>query len=159
MANKLRALHKVGETFIRQVDRLLQEDPDVEKNGPLQQRIKDAAGYFTRELETDEIKSFLISLPSSEDAGIATRYEARMAELLSNLYVHVNLIKHTQGGYEASGFRKARVSLMMVDVNWEEWRAQRRKGDSEQGKEALDDRKKLEARVEAWRGASKKGGG
>ena len=40
---------------------------------------------------------------------------------------------------------------MMVDVNWEEWRAQRRGGDSEQGKEALDDRKKLEARVEAWR--------
>ena len=74
-----------------------------------------------------------------------------MAELLSNLYVHVNLIKHTQGGYEASGFRKVRVSLMMVDVNWEEWRAQRRGGDSEQGKDALDDRKKLEARVEAWR--------
>ena len=151
VANKLRALHKVGETFIRQVDRLLQEDPDVEKNGPLQQRIKDAAGYFTKELETDAVKSFLISLPSSEDAGIASRYEERMAELLSNLYVHVNLIKHTREGYDASGFRKVRVSLMMVDVNWEEWRAQRRGGDSEQGKEALDDRKKLEARVEAWR--------
>ncbi|MBN2637301.1 MAG: helix-turn-helix domain-containing protein [Prolixibacteraceae bacterium] len=45
-------LMDVGEKFQQQIDNYLREEPDVEKNSNLQERVKKAAGYFSEKVKT-----------------------------------------------------------------------------------------------------------
>lgn len=156
VASKLTELHRVGEKFVRQIDKLLDENSDLEKNEQLQERIKAAAHYFIRELDTAEIKSFLLSAPSSEDELITQRYETAMTSLLNVFYPHEKLLEYTQTGYNATTFHQKRIELMIANVNWEEWRSQQREKTEEEADEETKALQELIRRIETWRTAQAK---
>lgn len=147
VASQLNGLHTVGEKFTRQVDSLLSENPNIEENTKLQQRVKDAAHYFLEELDSPEIKSFLLSLPASEDETILDRFESGMASLLNAFYPHEKLLELSRNGYSPAEFRQKRVEQSLISVDWSEWREQQRERAGEQGGEV---RALIDA-IGAWR--------
>lgn len=149
VAGKFNELQTIGEKFSRQIDSLLANEPDIESNAALQQRIKDAANYFLKELDTPEVKTFLLSLPSSKDKAINDRYEASMASLLNAFYPHEKHLEYSRQGFNPTEFRQKRVEQTLESINWSEWREQQR----EQFYMPINPLTTLAQKVKAWRDA------
>lgn len=149
VAGKFNALQTIGEKFSRQIDSLLAKEPSIESNTELQQRIRDAANYFLKELDTPEVKSFLLSLPASKDKAINDRYEASMASLLNAFYPHEKLLELSRQGFSPAEFQQKRVAQTLENPNWSEWREQQRERAGASGNPL----KALIRKIAAWRDA------
>lgn len=153
VASLLNKLQTVGEKFSHQIDALLRKNPDIEGNTELQQRVKDAANYFLKELDTAELKSFFLSTPSSEDKLINDRYEASITSLLNSFYPHEKLLELSLQGFCPNEFQQKKAKQILENINWREWREQQRQRSQTPNDTHLKD---LACKIEAWRDAQAK---
>ncbi|MBN1339707.1 MAG: helix-turn-helix domain-containing protein [Bacteroidales bacterium] len=97
----------VATRFLHQVDLLLQQNPDIEQNDRLQERIQKACGYFTPRFKN----GFVPSLPGLETDNKALRktVEESLDRLLNEAEVKLACLSQCIHGFRVSTYLEVRA--------------------------------------------------
>lgn len=101
----------LGEKFLAQIRDLMNQEPAIEKNTPLQKRIQEAAVYFVPHLT--EMKNEVEHHPLlTEHKEAATMVDEALAALLLALHKSIYFLQYCTQEFTLAGFLKHKLNLV-----------------------------------------------
>ena len=118
--------HKaIAEKFLLQVQQLLEQEPLVEENPVLQQRIRDAAGYFIPSLQLIKEQLTQHSL-ETEHRETATALDECLQELQVTLWRVAGLMDYCRQPFSVTGFLRYQLNQPAQKIRISSYAASRK---------------------------------
>ncbi|HLG35045.1 MAG TPA: helix-turn-helix domain-containing protein [Bacteroidia bacterium] len=105
LMEKQKSLYEVAEKFKTRIAELCNQNPVVEKNEPLQQRIKDAARYFSGEI-TKWMEEFRKHPLSTDTKKTARKLDALLNDTNGTVQEIIHKFNHCRTGFFLSEYLK-----------------------------------------------------
>lgn len=97
----------VAEKFMNQVNFHLSENPDVEKNEALQERIKKACGYFLEKLENKVV--IMIPEIGSDNKALLSAVNELLERFGNEMHVKLSCLKRCTSGFRVADYLETRA--------------------------------------------------
>ena len=127
LIEKQKAFYEVSNKFKERVIQLWNQNPAVEENQVLQQRIKDAANYFSGEIVKWKEK-FRYHALSTDTKKIARKIDASLNEIHNALHEILHKINHCKNGFMLDEYLKKGKKAIELNENIQSSYAQNQVG-------------------------------
>jgi len=121
LSDSQKKLQEVADKFKEQIARLAKENSIVEENEPLQQRIKDASGYFSAELLKWKQKFYNHSI-STDKKKISKKMDVSLTETAFVIHEMLHRFNHCKNGFILDDYlkngKKATVTSEKVESSY-----------------------------------------
>ena len=108
-------LNKVSAGFIVQMQSILKENPDAEKNTHLQERIQKASEYFYKTLEQNVIIELTTASFDSDNKEVKKAVQERLQRIDEVLQVKQKCLDHCKSGFELQSYLRVKAKAAIED--------------------------------------------
>ena len=106
---------EVGEKFQQQIEKFLKQEPDVEKNSDLQERVKKAAGYFLEKVKTIFIEAIENADLEIDNRAIKKQIVKWVNDLDGEAKTKLAAYNECRNGFSVRKIMDARAKAMIED--------------------------------------------
>jgi len=123
--SKMKELEKIVYTdiggvalrFVSQREQLLLENPDVEQNLALQERVKAAAGYFIGKLDNEMHQPISTSQFESDNKAVQKQYDDSFQKLIEEIEIKRDCIAGVQSGFTLADYLLVRAKALVGNAS------------------------------------------